>query len=107
MSHRIERKGAAPAPTPPALPLRVHFWKLRQNLVHRAELVLQLNGPEVVIRRLREVAPTSAHSAIVHMQDREAMLRQYLVEKCRASLPGVLHRLCVRPPIRVVDQRYS
>ena len=107
VGHRIEREGAAPTPSPPALPLRVQFGKLRQHLVHRAELVLKLNGPEVVIRGLFEVAPAPAHAAVVYVQYGESMLRQHLIEERHASLPRILDRLGMRSAIGIVNQWHA
>ena len=92
---RIEREGAAPAPSPPAQALLVQLRILGQGCIQDGQLILKLHRTQVAIGRLSKRAPPAAHTAIVGVQNGKAVLGEQLVEQ-QAVAPAIDHRL---PPL--------
>ena len=83
----------------------VELRKLRVQLVERRELVFQFDSAELQADRGRKFLAAIRGSAIVDRENREAFVRQNLVEERRRSTPGILHRLPRRTAIDVHDER--
>ena len=105
MFHGVEGEGAAPAPSPEADAFRVELWVELEDLIECGELIVELDGAEVAVRDLFEIAATAAHAAIVDVEDGEAMLGEELVEELRGPTPCVGDGLLVRAAVGVDDER--
>ncbi len=104
MGHCIERECAPPTPAPPSQPFAVELRIHGQNAIERGYLIPELHRAEIAVGGLRKIASASSHSAVIDMQDREAVLRKYLVEENCAPVPLVGDRLGAGAAIGIENQ---
>ena len=81
MRHRVQREGAAPAPTPPAQAPRIELRNLDERRIDHGQLIFKLHRTEVAVGHLREGAAAEAHAAIVSAEHGESLLREDVVEE--------------------------
>ena len=105
MGKCIQRKRAAPAPTPPAQPAAIQLRVAAQHLVARRQLVGKRHPAEIAGGRLLKGAPTPAHASVVHVQHRKAVLGQQLVKVKVLAAPAILHGRTAGAAVRVGNER--
>src|SRR5208337_2014765 len=81
MGHRIQRHGAAIAPSPNGCAAAIQLRILREKLIESAELILEFDSTELVTYRRLELSVAPRSATIIHPEDRESLPRQHLVKK--------------------------
>src|SRR5258708_22241575 len=83
VGERVEGKGAAPAPSPPAEALRIELRIFFEHSIDYGELIFKLYRSEVVPGGLRKGAPAVACAPIVGVKHSESVLSEQFVEEKR------------------------
>jgi hypothetical protein len=69
--------------------MRIDLRELAEDLVDGGHLVGELGRTEVVVRDLFEVAAAAGHTAVIDVENREAVLSEELVKEKVLATPAV------------------